>query len=64
MAMAIAGTLVFLVGVVIRLMGWGGLDERMPTQIPPRRYARLPMLIGGTTIFVGALGLLFVWLLD
>ena len=40
------------------LMGWGGMDERMPTQVPPRRPARYPIAAGSLLLVVAAVGLI------
>jgi hypothetical protein len=49
-----------LVGVAAlwRLADWGGLSERMPTQVLPRRAARYPLVAGVALIVTGfAVGL-------
>jgi hypothetical protein len=56
-AIAVTGGLVAAVGVVVVLMAWGGLDERMPMQVPPRRFARYAFAAGGLLIAIGAVGL-------
>ncbi|MBA2626130.1 MAG: hypothetical protein H0U89_11065 [Acidimicrobiia bacterium] len=45
--------LVALAGVVL-VMDWGGLSERMPTQVPPSRFALYPLL-GGVLLVVVSL---------
>jgi hypothetical protein len=36
------GGVLVAAGLVLILMAWNGTDERMPTQVPPRRLAPLP----------------------
>jgi hypothetical protein len=43
---------------VMILMAWGGMDERMPTQVPPRRLARYPIAAGALLLVVAAVGLI------
>jgi hypothetical protein len=45
-------------GLVVSLMAWGGMDERMPTQVPPRRVARYAIAAGAVLLVVAALGLI------
>jgi hypothetical protein len=37
-AVAVVGG-ILVGGLLVILMGWGGMDEHMPTQVPPRRFA-------------------------
>jgi hypothetical protein len=45
-------------GLVMILMAWGGMDQRMPTQVPPRRLARYPIAAGALLLVVAAVGLI------
>jgi hypothetical protein len=44
-------------GVVVILMGWDGLAERLPSQVPPRRFARYAFVAGGVLLAVAAVAL-------
>jgi hypothetical protein len=54
---AVGGVLV-AAGIVMILMAWAGMDERMPTQVPPRRLARNPIAAGALLLVVAAVGLI------
>jgi hypothetical protein len=32
----VVGAILVIAGVVMFLMAWGGMDARMPSQVPPR----------------------------
>jgi hypothetical protein len=38
-AVGAVGGLLVVASLVMILMAWGGMDARMPTQVPPRRFA-------------------------
>jgi hypothetical protein len=52
------GIVLVTAGLVMILMAWGGMDERMPTQVPPRRLARYPVAAGTLLLVVAAVGLI------
>jgi hypothetical protein len=56
-SVAIAGGVLVAAGVLMILMAWGGMDERMPTQVPPRRFAGYPIAAGAFLLVVAAVGL-------
>jgi hypothetical protein len=57
-AIGSVGGVLVAVGLVVILMAWGGMDERMPTQVPPRRLARYPIAAGTLLLVVAAVGLI------
>jgi hypothetical protein len=57
-AVAVLGGLLVAAGVLMILMAWGGMDERMPTQVPPRRFAGYPIAAGALLLVVAAVGLI------
>ncbi len=57
-AVGFVGGVLVAVGLVMILMAWGGMDERMPTQVPPRRLARYPIAAGTLLLAVAAVGLI------
>jgi hypothetical protein len=58
MAVGVVGGVLVAAGVVMILMAWGSMDERMPTQVPPRRFARYPIAAGALLLVVAAVGLI------
>lgn len=56
-AVAVAGGVLVAAGVLMILLAWGGMDERMPTQVPPRRFAGYPIAAGALLLVVAAVGL-------
>jgi predicted benzoate:H+ symporter BenE len=54
-ALGIGGGVLIVAGVVLVLMGWGGMDERLPTQVPPRRFAGYALAAGLLLVAVAAL---------
>ena len=44
--MTVLGFILLGVGVVMVVAASGGVSERMPTQVPPRALAALPLLLG------------------
>jgi hypothetical protein len=52
------GIVLVTAGLVMILMAWGGMDERMPTQVPPKRLARYPLAAGTLLLVVAAVGLI------
>lgn len=57
-AIGFVGGVLVAMGLVVILMAWGGMDERMPTQVPPRRLARYPIAAGALLLVVAAVGLI------
>jgi multisubunit Na+/H+ antiporter MnhB subunit len=57
-AIGFVGGVLVAVGLVVILMAWGGMDQRMPTQVPPRRLARYPIAAGALLLVVAAVGLI------
>ena len=57
-AIGFVGGVLVAVGLVVILMAWGGMDQRMPTQVPPRRLARYPIAAGAALLVVAAVGLM------
>ncbi|MEN3274185.1 MAG: hypothetical protein V7636_2946 [Actinomycetota bacterium] len=58
-ALAVLGALLVATAGALAMAASGGLAERMPTQIPPRRFARYP-LVAGVALLVIAFA---IWLL-
>jgi hypothetical protein len=58
-AIAVAGGLLLVVGLILALATSGGLDERMPTQVPPRRLALTIVGAGVALLAVAAAGAAF-----
>jgi multisubunit Na+/H+ antiporter MnhB subunit len=57
-AVGFVGGVLVAAGLVMTLMAWGGMDERMPIQVPPRRLARYPVAAGALLLVVAAVGLI------
>jgi hypothetical protein len=57
-AVAVVGGLLVAAGVLMILMAWGGMDERLRTQVPPRRLASYPIAAGTLLLVVAAVGLI------
>jgi hypothetical protein len=57
-AVGVVGGSLVASGLLMILMAWGGMDERRPTQVPPRRLARYPIAAGGLLLVVAAVGLI------
>jgi hypothetical protein len=57
-AVGFVGGVLVAAGLVMILMAWGGMDERIPTQVPPRRLARYPIAGGALLLVVAAVGLI------
>jgi hypothetical protein len=57
-AVGLLGIVLFAAGLVMILMAWGGMDESMPTQVPPKRLARYPLAAGTLLLVVAAVGLI------
>ena len=55
-AVGVVGGVLVAAGIMMILMAWGGMDERMPTQVPPRRLARYPIAGGALLLVVAAVG--------
>ena len=49
----IAGVIFLAIAGLWVLADWGGLSQRMPTQVLPRRAARYPFLVGVACIVTG-----------
>jgi hypothetical protein len=56
-AVGFIGGVLVTAGLVMILIAWGGTDERMPTQVPPRRLARYPIAAGALLLVVAAVRL-------
>jgi hypothetical protein len=56
-AVGVVGGVLVVAGLLVILMGWGGLDERMPTQVPPRRFGGFAFAAGALLLAVAAVGL-------
>jgi hypothetical protein len=57
-AVGVVGGVLVAAGVLVILMAWGGLHERMPTQVPPRRLARYPIAAGTLLLAVAVVSLI------
>ena len=44
-------------GQLVILMGWGGMDERVSTQVPPRRFAGYAFAAGALLLAVAGVAL-------
>ena len=53
--MIVLGLLFIGLGLVSILMDWGGLSKRMPTQVPSRTLASVPLALGFVLVVAGAL---------
>jgi hypothetical protein len=53
----VVGAILVIAGVVMFLMAWGGMDARMPSQVPPRRFALYALGAGALLLVVALLGL-------
>jgi hypothetical protein len=47
------GVVLIVAAVVLLLADWGRLSDRMPTQVPPRAFALLPLCSGVVLLVVG-----------
>jgi hypothetical protein len=54
----VVGEVLVVAGLVVFLMAWGGMEERMPTQVAPRRFARYPIAAGTLLLAIAAVGLI------
>jgi hypothetical protein len=54
----VVGGVLVVAGLVVFLMAWGGIDERMLTQVAPRRFARYPIAAGTLLLAIAAVGLI------
>jgi hypothetical protein len=54
---AVVGGILVVAGQLVILMGWGGMDERVPTQVPPRRFAGYAFAAGALLLAVAAVAL-------
>jgi hypothetical protein len=57
-ALALLGLLLVASAGVIAVADIGALSTRMPTQLPPRRFARYPLIAGIALVVIGVAGLL------
>ena len=55
--LGVVGGILVVAGLLVALMGWGGMHERMPTQVPPRRFAGYALVAGAVLVTVAAVGL-------
>jgi hypothetical protein len=51
----VLGCLFIGVAIIFALMDWDGLSARMPTQVPPRSLAAVPLVIGAALVVAGLL---------
>jgi hypothetical protein len=56
-AVAVVGGVLVAAGVLMILAAWGGMDERLPTQVPHRRFAGYPIAAGALLLVVAAVRL-------
>jgi hypothetical protein len=52
-ALIIVGVILVGIAALWVLADWGGLSQRMPSQVLPRRAARYPLIAGAACIVVG-----------
>jgi hypothetical protein len=57
--MVVIGGLLIATGLLLVLGAWGGLDERMPTQVPPRRLAVYPIAAGLALLLIAVVASAF-----
>jgi len=55
-ACALFGALLLAAGTLLVIADADGLSSRMPTQIPPKRFARPLFLVGAALLIIGAVG--------
>lgn len=53
---ALVGVLLLIASAVLIVGDSDGLSSRMPTQLPPRRFARYPMIAGLALVVIGIVG--------
>ncbi len=51
--MIVLGVVFIGVGIVLILMDWDGLSTRMPTQVPRRGLAAVPLVLGVALVATG-----------
>lgn len=56
-ALGALGVILLVVAAVIAVADSGGLSSRMPTQVPRRRVAVVPLVVGVALLVVAAVGL-------
>jgi hypothetical protein len=56
-ALTVVGLLLLASAAVLVIGDAGDLSARMPTQVPPRRFARYPLIAGIVLVVIGLLGL-------
>lgn len=56
---AVVDGILVVAGQLVILMGWGGMDERVPTQLPPRRFDGCAFAAGALLLAVAAVALAF-----
>ena len=54
--LVLVGMLLLAAGAVIVVGDSDGLSSRMPTQVPPRSFARYPTIAGLVLVVIGAVG--------
>jgi hypothetical protein len=57
-AVGVVGAVLMAAGLVMILMAWGGMDQRMPSQVPPKRFAAYPIAAGTLLLVVAVVGLI------
>jgi hypothetical protein len=55
--MTVLGLLLVAAGALLVLADADGISRRLPTQVPPRSFARYPIAVGVALIVLGAIGL-------
>jgi hypothetical protein len=53
--MIVLGVIFLGLALVLVLMDWDGLSKRMPTQVPPRALASVPLVLGLALVAAGLL---------
>ena len=53
-SLAVLGLLLVASAGALVMADSGGLSERLPTQVPPRRFARYPLLAGLALLVIAA----------
>jgi hypothetical protein len=57
-ALTIVGLLLLATAALIAIADTGGMSRSMPTQVPPRRFARYPLVAGVILLVFGVIGLI------
>jgi hypothetical protein len=57
--LAVVGGILVTLGLLIVLGAWGGLDERMPLQVLPKRLAVYPIAVGAGLLLIAGVAAAF-----